>query len=554
MELEIKKALKKILKEDVELEIPPDPRFGDYALPCFSLAKKFKKNPNEIALDLQSQLKKNFIVEVKGPYLNFFIDKSKLSKYVLTKILEEKEKYGSVKLKKQKKILIESPGPNTNKPLHLGHLRNIFLGGSIKNILNKLGNKVFVVDIINDRGIHISKSMLAYQLYGHNKKPDIKPDHFVGKYYVLYNEKINENPDLDKKAAEILIKWEQGDKEIIKLWKKMNSWALKGFKETYDILGFKVNKVYYESKHYKEGKDIVLDGLKTGLFNKDEKGAIFIDLEKENLGKKVLLRADGTSVYVTQDISLAIKRYKDFKMDQMIYVVGNEQIYHFKALFSILDKLKQKFAKSCYHLAYGMVNLPEGKMKSREGTVVDADDLIMEMIDLARNEIKSRYKGLSKEEIEKRSKYIGLGALKFFILKVDPYKDIMFNPKESINFEGDTGPYVQYAHARCYSILKKGRLSRNFDFSLFNSIDYKVIKELEKFPYVVRKASYEYKPSLIANYLLDLVKNFNEFYTKNPVLKAEKKLREARLAIVFCVKQVLKNSLSLLDIEAPNEM
>lgn len=554
MEQEIKIALKKVLKRDVELEVPPDSSLGDYAFPCFSLAKKFKKNPHDIAVDLSKKIKGGFRVEVNGAYLNFFVNKNKLAKSVLGEILKEKEGYGGKKLKKPRKILVESPGPNTNKPLHLGHLRNLFLGTSVKNLLSKIGNKVIIVDIVNDRGIHISKSMLAYHLYGKNKKPDMKTDHFVGKYYVLYNQKLKQHSELDEQAAELLVKWENGDKKTVALWKKMNKWALDGFKETYSALGFKVDKVYYESEHYKEGKNIVLKGLKKGVFKKDKTEAINIDLSKEGLGEKVLLRKDGTSVYVTQDLSLAMKRYNDFKMDQMIYVVGNEQIYHFKVLFTLLNKLKLKFAKNCFHLAYGMVNLPEGKMKSREGSVVDADDLIDMMIDLARKEIKLRYKGLSKKEVEERAKVIGLGALRFFILRIDPYKDMVFDPKQSISFEGDTGPYVQYGYARCSSILRKGKKVGKVDYSLFNQYDFALASLLGKFPDVVDKAAFDFKPSSIAYYLLDLVKTFNEFYDKNPVLKVDKVLRNSRLDLVSATRFVLKSGLGLLAIDVLEEM
>ncbi|MFH1592461.1 MAG: arginine--tRNA ligase [Candidatus Woesearchaeota archaeon] len=551
MEEEIKKALKKILKKDVELEIPPDSSLGDYAFPCFPLAKEFKKNPNDIAIELSEKIKGDFRVEAKGAYLNFFVDKVKRSKTILGKIFLEKSRYGVVS-KKGKKVLVESPGPNTNKPLHLGHLRNIFLGVSVKNILSALGNKVVMVDIVNDRGVHISKSMLAYKLYGKNKKPDMKSDHFVGEYYVIYNKKANE--EMEKKAQELLVKWEKGDKETVSLWKEMNKWALDGFNETYKNVGFKVDKVYYESEHYKEGKKLVLDGLKKGIFKKNEKGAVVIDLSKEGLGDKVLLREDGTSVYVTQDISLAIKRYKDFKMDSMVYVVGNEQIYHFNVLFKILEILGYKFAKNCYHLVYGMVNLPEGKMKSREGKVVDADDLISGMIDLAMKETKKRYEKISKKELLKRGRIIGLGALRFYILKYDPLKDILFNPEESISFEGDTGPYVQYAHVRCSSILGHGKLSGKIDYKLFNEYDHELVKVLSEFSGIVEKAGMDYKPSLVANYLLELAKKFNEFYSRNPVLKAKCALKNSRLKLVYCTRQVLKNGLSLLGIDAPDEM
>ncbi len=550
MKNEIKRALKKILKREIELETPPDNKLGDYAFPCFSLAKEFKKNPSEIARELLGKIKGNFRVETKGPYVNFFVDKVKLSELVLGNITREKEKYGHGKVK-GKKILVESPGPNTNKPLHLGHLRNIFLGSAIRNILSANGNNVLIVDIVNDRGIHIANSMLAYKLYGKNKKPDVKSDHFVGRFYVLYAK--NENEELKKKAQQLLVKWENGDKETIALWKKMNKWALNGFKETYNTLGFKVDKTYFESEHYKEGREIVYKGLKKGIFKKNEKGVV-VDLTMHGLDEKVLLREDGTSVYVTQDISLAIKRYKDFKMDEMIYVVGNEQIYHFKVLFKILELLGYKFAKNCYHLAYGMVNLPEGKMKSREGKVVDADDLIDEMIELARKETKKRYSKISNKELEKRSRIIGLGALRFFILKFDPLKDVLFNPEESISFEGDTGPYVQYAYVRCNSILKKAKFGGKTDYGLFNDYDNELVKMLELFPSAVERAGKEYKPSLIAHYLLELSKKFNEFYSKNPVLNAEGLLKNSRLKLVSCVRQVLKNGLFLLGVGAPKEM
>ncbi len=552
-EKEIEKELKKILKKDIELEVPPNHRLGDYAFPCFELAKELKKDPNKVAKELTEKLiNKNFRVENKGPYLNFFIDKNKLAKDVLNKILKEKDKYGSGREKKN--VLIEFPSPNTNKPLHLGHIRNILLGMSISNLFKFLGNKVKIVNLNNDRGIHICQAMIAYMKYGNNKEPNKKSDHFVGDFYVLFNKRLSENKDLELEAQEALRKWEMNDKNIRAVWKKTNSWALKGFKETYKKFDLKFDKEYNESDFYDKGKEIVLDGEKKGLFHKDRYGTVFINLGEE-LGDKVLLRPDGTSIYITQDLYLGELKFKDFpKTDISIYIVGNEQNYHFKVLFELFKILKMKAADKSYHLSYGMVYLPEGRMKSREGKVVDADDLIDEMINLAKKEIKKRYKTLSNKEVEKRAKIIGLGALKFFILKIDPARDIYFNPEQSISFEGDTGPYVQYAYARCSSILKKTRLNKKIYTDILNEKDLRLVQLLNNFNEIILKAKNEYKPSLIANYLLDLVKEFNAFYRDNPVLKAEKKVKETRLNIVFSVKQVLKNGLNLLGIEAPDVM
>ncbi len=554
-EKEIIKILKKETKlKEINLEIPKQ-EFGDYAFPCFVLAKTLKKNPNEIAQDLAKKIKlSNLInkVEVKGPYLNFFCDKGKLADDVIKDVLKQKDKYGSQKEKKT--VLVESPGPNTNKPLHLGHLRNMSLGISLSNIYKFIGCNVKDVDIINDRGIHICKSMLAYKKWGKGKKPNKKSDHFVGDYYVLFAQKVRENPKLEQEAQELLEKWENGDKEARELSKKMNKWAVDGMFETYKRFGRNIEKSYYESDTYLKGKKIVMDGLKKGIFEKDD-GSIVVDLENEKLGKKVLIRANGTAVYITQDMALAGIRYKDYKMDKMIYVVGNEQIYHFKVLFELFKMLKFSFAKNCFHLAYGMVNLPEGKMKSREGKVVDADDLMDEMIELAKKEILKRHKGLSQKEIDKRSEQIGLGAIKFYILKHDPMKDMMYNPEESIKFEGETGPYAQYAHTRISSILSKGKVPVKVDYSLLkDELELKLISLLSKFPDKVDEAANNYKPSLIATYLIELSQTFNSFYVKLPVLKAEKDVREARLSLIMCVKQVLKNGLNLLGIEAPDRM
>mgnify|MGYP001582151974 CR=1 FL=1 len=552
MQEEIKSKLKKILNEEVFLEIPPDPKLGDYAFPCFSLAKKFRKNPNEIAFDLSKKIKGKFRVEVNGAYLNFFIDKGELSKKVIIKILKEKESYG--KRKNKKNILIEYPSPNTNKPLHLGHVRNIALGNSLSNLLEFIGNNVKKVNLNNDRGIHICKSMLAYKKFGNNKKPDKKSDHFVGDFYVLFEKELQKNKELENEAYELLKNWENNEKETINLWKKMNKWALNGFNETYNIFNLKFDKIYNESAFYNKGKVIIDKGLKKGLFKKGENNEVFVDLGEE-LGKKVLLRPDGTSVYITQDLYLAELKFKDFpKTDLSIYVVANEQNYHFKVLFKILEFLNLKAAKKSYHLSYGYVSLPEGRMKSREGTVVDADDLVEEIVNLAKKEIEKRYSNLSKKEIERRANIIGLGAIIFFILKIDPFKDMIFHPEKSISFEGDTGPYVQYSYARCSSILRNGKVKGKSNYNLFNDYDIELVKLLEKFPDIVNKATQKYKPSLVANYLLELSRKFSEFYDRNPVLKEENNLRNARLNLIKSISVILKSGLNLLNIKTLEEM
>ena len=552
---EILKLIDTKLDENI-IKIPPSPELGDYSFPCFILSKKLKKSPNEIALEL-SKIKLPAIfekVEQKGPYLNFFLNKEKLSSEILKEIKKQKQKYGSQK-NKSKKIVIESPGPNTNKPLHLGHLRNICLGNSLINLNKKVGNRSIRVDIVNDRGIHICKSMLAYKKYGKNKFPNKKPDHFVGDYYVLYSK--NEKK-LEKELNDLLIKWEQKDKETRAIWKKMNSWAMKGFKETYKRFGTKIDKFYLESEHYEKGKNIIKKGLEKGIFEEDETGNIIINLESKKLGKKVVLRSDGTSIYITQDLALADIRYKDYKMDKMIYIVGSEQIHHFKVLFEILKKLNYKFADNLFHLSYGMVYLPEGKMKSREGAIVDADNLINDTKEIAKKEIKKRNKKLSKKDLDKISEQIAISAIKFFMLKYDPFKDFTYNPKESLKFEGETGPYVQYSAVRINSILKKSKdkITTNINYELLkDETELKIINLLSKYPEVIEKSCLEYKPSLLCRFLLDLSQSFNEFYHKNKVLNLKnKELKKSRLLLISCVKEVLENGLSILGIEVPKFM
>ncbi len=543
-------------KEEIEnlIEIPPSNEMGDYAFPCFILSKKLKKNPNQIALEIKKKISnKNFEdVQVSGAYINFFVDKKKFAENIIKEILKEKENFGKSNIGRKEKTMVEFPSPNTNKPLHLGHLKIMLIGESISRILGFNSEKVIRANLNNDRGVHICKSMVAYKKYGKNKKPIKKSDHFVGDFYIRFNQMVKENKDYEKKAQECLQKWETKDKETLDLWKKMNKWALDGFKETYKKFGIKHDKEYYESKIYKKGKEIVLGGLKKGIFEKKD-GSIIINLEKEKLGEKVLLRDDGTSLYITQDIYLAKLKQDEYKINKSIYVVGNEQEYHFKVLFTILSKLGFNY-KNLKHLSYGMVNLPEGKMKSREGIVVDADNLIKEVQDLVKKELTSREK-ISKKELESRSLKIALSAIKYFLLKVDSKKNMLFNPKESISFEGDTGPYLLYSYARASSILRKSKNKlnkNNFQIKNISEHELKLLKKLSQFPEVVSNSYNTLNPSLIANYSYQLTQIFNGFYHSCPVINSEQEL--FRLALVKSFRYVLENSLKLLGIEIIDKM
>jgi arginyl-tRNA synthetase len=550
-------------KEEIEnhLEIPPSSELGDYAFPCFILAGKLKKNPAVIAKELAEKLSKEIkpgkevekIVSVNA-YINFFVNKNILAENIINDILKKKDKYG--KRSEGKRIMVEFASPNTNKPLHLGHLRNMAIGESVSRLLEFQGNKIIKTTLNNDRGIHICKSMLAYKLYGKNKTPEkekIKSDHFVGDYYVLFAKKQEENPDLENKAQEMLRKWEAGDKEIRKLLEKMNKWALTGFKETYSLFGVKFDKEYYESKIYNKAKEIIQLGLEKDVFKKREDGAIIINLDKEKLGEKVILRADGTSIYVTQDLYLAKLKDEEYNLDGSIYVVANEQNYHFQVLFSILKKLKFKFTEKLYHLSYGMVNLPEGKMKSREGKVVDADDLIDEMKTLAKKELKARYK-LNEKELNQRALTIALASIKYFLLKVDKVKDMIFNPNEAISFEGDTGPYLLYSYARASSILRKAKAKEinKVSFGELNEKEIELIKKINSFKEVIEQANKTLNPSLICNYSLELCQIFNDFYHSCQVIgKPEEK---QRIALVQSFRIIISICLNLLNINKLEEM
>ncbi len=536
------------------IEIPPSIDMGDYAFPCFSLAIKLKENPSIIATKIRQNIGTPPLtfdnIQTSGPYINFFLNRKKFAIELISKIKKEKNKFGKTKSEKQKKSMVEFPSPNTNKPLHLGHLRNMSIGESVSRILEFNGEKVIRANLNNDRGIHICKSMAAYEKYGKNKKPTkkLKSDHLVGDFYVMFSKKSNDS--LEVRAHEMLRLWEKGDKNILALWRKMNKWALDGFKETYEKFKIKHDVEFFESEIYTKGKEIVEQGLKNKIFEKTKDGAVKIDLKKEKLGEKFLLRMDGTSVYITQDLYLAKLKFEKYKIDKSIYVVGNEQIYHFDVLFTILKKLA--FEKEKYHLAHGMVELPEGKMKSREGKVVDADDIIEKVQKLVKRELEEREK-LSKRELEKRSSIISLAAIKYFLLKVDTRRNMIFNPKESISFEGDTGPYVLYSYARASSILKKIKnKKKNSSLDSLEDSEIKIIKKLSEFSRVVSKSYETLNPSLIANYSYQLAQIFNEFYHECPVLNSKKE--NFRINLVESFRQVLGNSLSLLGIETLEKM
>ena len=549
-------------KEQIEkiVEIPPSVEMGDFAFPCFFLSEKLKMNPHDAALEVRGRIG-NYSptdfedIQINGPYVNSMVNKKSLARQVVWDVITKKKNYGKSEIGKGKRTMVEFPSPNTNKPLHLGHLRNMSIGESISRILEFNGDKIIRANLNNDRGIHICKSMLAYSKWGREKTPHdkkIKPDHFVGDFYVMFEKKKTKK--LEAEALEMINKWESSDKPTLMLWKLMNTWALSGFAETYKKFGIKHDVTYFESKIYKRGKEIISDGIKQGLFVQKKDGETKIDLQKEGLGEKILLRKDGTSLYIVQDIALAKIKFEDYKLDRSFYIVGNEQEYHFNVLFSILEKLGlgSKKNKEMRHISYGMVDLPSGKMKSREGTVVDADDLIEEVRLMAEKELKTREK-LSKPEIKKRSLAIALAAIKYFLLKQDIKKNILFNPKESVSFDGNTGSYLLYSYARASSIMRKAPpVQKKFEILELEPKEFEFVKKLSEFPAVVSASAVSLNPSLMANYCYSLAQLFNEFYHECKVIGSE---QEAfRLALVQSFRQAMKNALSLLGIDAIEKM
>lgn len=576
----------------VVLQVPPKPEMGDLAFPLFAYAKAFSKAPNVLAQELSARI--NALSEdpnankpdgeafALGPYMNVRVNMDSVVSQMYGKIKERGASYGHSNLLEDRKVMIEFSCPNTNKPLHLGHVRNDCIGQSMSQILKACGANVMKVNLINNRGVHICKSMLAYQKFGNGETPQssgIKGDHLVGNYYVRFAEweaqelkkdtaaniakgmseeeakafaKKENGPDMEAQA--MLRKWEQGDPQVMALWRLMNGWTLAGVAQTYERTGISFDKYYYESDTYKLGKDKVLEGLERGIFQKADDGSIYIDNSDIGLDRKILLRRDGTSIYITQDIGTAINRHEDWPFDSLIYVVASEQNYHFKVLFHVLDKLGYAWAKDLHHLSYGMVFLPEGKMKSREGTVVDADNLIDDLTKMAKDQILEKGREGDLDDVDGTAHKIALGALNYYILQFNPNKDFVFNPKESLSFNGNTGPYLQYMGARISSMLRKYDEAAYHDVAFNPAVlsledEREMLKMLASFPEVVGKACTQYDPSIVCAFLYDLSKKFSHWYHDNQILKADTpELVKARVSLCEMVLQVMKNAFDLVGI------
>ena len=558
--------------EHITMEVPPDPQLGDLGFPLFTFAKLLRLAPAKIAAELQPrlaaipQLQGKGEVKAVGPYINVFLPKGDIAAHILEAIFNQNDDYGKTSSLAGKKIMVEFSSPNTNKPLHLGHLRNDAIGESLSRILTFSGAEVYKTNIINDRGVHICKSMLAYRLFGNGIDPvkeGIKPDKFVGDMYVRFHKYSKEHPEAEEEAQSLLRKWEAGDPETLELWTLMNGWALQGIQQTYKRTGVSFDKLFFESQVYRKGRAEILEGLERGVFYKDEDNSVWIDLAPIGLDKKVLLRGDGTALYITQDIGLAITRHGEWPFDKLIYVVGNEQIYHFKVLFYVLKQLGYEWYTGLHHLAYGMVNLPEGKMKSREGTVVDADDLITDLKNGALEEIAAKGREEAVGNPEEVAEKVALGALHYFLLQVDSTKDMLFNTKESLSFNGNTGPYIQYMGARISSILRKAETeegakakSGTVKPELLNSAaEWELLKKLEELPAHIDKAATQYTPAVISGYLYDVCKLFSKFYHDCPILAAENPdVAATRLALARAVRTVLKNATQLILVPFLEEM
>lgn len=556
---------------------------GDYTLVVFPLLKLSRKKPEDTATEIGEALVKN-VPEIKGyNVIKGFLNLSLSNQFWgdrLAEVVADPD-YGKAQ-PTGRTIMVEFSSPNTNKPLHLGHIRNNLLGYSVSQILEAAGNRVIKVNLVNDRGIHICKSMLAWQLFGNGETPassGIKGDHLVGNYYVAFDkaykaqikeleakgmseEEAKKEAPIMQQAQAMLRKWEAKDPEVYNLWETMNGWVYEGFDKTYKELGISFDKIYYESQTYLLGKSLVEEGLEKGIFFRKEDNSVWIDLAADGLDQKLLLRGDGTSVYMTQDLGTALTRFKEENLDAMIYVVGNEQNYHFQVLKLILSKLGYQWADQITHLSYGMVELPEGKMKSREGTVVDADDLIDEMVATARemSQELGKLDGLSEEEIAAICHMVGLGALKYFILKVDPRKTMLFDPRESIDFNGNTGPFIQYTHARIKSVLRKAAAqgiapADKIDGSLLVPEEVALVGQLTDYPAIVAAAAENFAPSIIANYAYELAKGYNSYYHDFPVIRESDPAKQAlRLTLAATVARTLASAMALLGINVPERM
>lgn len=555
---------------------------GEFTIVVFPFVRLARKSPEQTGEMLGEYLKDEWDSIEAFNVVKGFLNLKLSSAFWINQLSEtlENEMYGFGAPGSKGLVMVEYSSPNTNKPLHLGHLRNIFLGSSVASILAAAGHQVRRVQIINDRGIHICKSMVAWKKYGDGETPEssgLKGDHLAGKYYVIFDRKYKEQmaeliaggmseteaaskAPIMTEARQMLKKWEDGDPETYQLWEKMNGWVYEGFEQTYRRMGVHFDKLYYESKTWSVGKDIALKALKDGCFFKKDDGSVWVDLTDKGLDEKLILRGDGTAVYMTQDIGTAILRYRDFpELTRLVYTVGNEQEYHFKVLFLILEKLGYEWAKDCYHLSYGMVELPEGKMKSREGTVVDADDIMETMVQTARDLTAELGKLEGLEQTQKETLYedIGMAALKYFLLKVDPKKNMLFNPRESIDFNGNTGPFIQYTHARIASVLRNyGTEPGSFDPAVdLSALERLLQQKIYQFPGVIELSASEYNPAILANFIYDLAKTFASFYQNLSILHAETDaLKNYRAGLAAATGRVIKSGMNLLGIQVPDQM
>jgi arginyl-tRNA synthetase len=575
----ISEACRKVFNqtaEGIEIGFPPDLQLGHFAVGCFPLSKRLRKSPAEIARTLADAISADGVIEsaaAAGPYINFRLANRVFFGGAIDAILAAGDRYGNGSVGRGRRVMVEYLSPNTNKPLHLGHLRNAALGISVSRMLAAADHRLVKSILINDRGVHICKSMLAWERFGQGATPQsegVKGDHFVGKWYVRYAVEAEKDATLEKGIQDMLKRWEDGDPQTVELWRRMNQWVYDGFAETYRRFGMDFDVFYYESDTYTLGRDVIAEGLQKGVFSRDERGNTVyhlpekqFGLEKNGAPKKVtVLRPDGTSLYITQDIGTAILKVTQHRLDSSVYVVGSEQEHHFKCLFAMLEALGYPWAPNCHHLSYGMVYLPEGKMKSREGKVVDADDLIAGMVELAEEEIRRRDPEgrLSDDEVKQRAAVIGTGAIKYYLLRVRPTQSINFDPAESISFDGFTGPYCQYAYARIFGILEKagqrGIEEHGLDFALLGNIEeLLLVKLLIQFPEEVASGVAEYNPSRVAVHVFNTAKAFNQFYNKHPVLQAgSRELAAARLSLIKATAVVLKRGLNLLGIDVLENM